>query len=541
MGSVGGLLGTAGGAGGTGFGGPASASQMSTTNPWQLTTAYNNVQNSMAAQGTLLQALQAQNGLQNQSNVYNQLQDIAAGKGPNPAQAMLAQATGANTANQAALMAGQRGAAQNVGLIARQAAQQGAKNQQEAAGQSATMQAQQSMNAIAQSGGMAGTMAANQIGQTNANVQAQQAEQQNLLNAANAYNANQVSMQSNINNVNGQLANTQLQGQQAMIGGMMNGMGGMSGLMSMLAEGGDVDQDQDQPPTANFGDFKGSSTNETINASTPTFGSDAGAAALGGSSGGKSGGGGGGGSILGLLALLADGGMPGNAPQAAPSDYKGKSKFGAFVKGQQDTKAAAPAAAMNFGNAGADALYQGLSAKPQQNQGSNQPGSTSPGLLSRIGNSLFGPSDAGGGFTAQQMQQERMRSDAETMGGVPDQNDPAAQVYGNNKTEEQDASNTSDMPMAAEGGKVPALVSPGERYLPPQEVKKVVQGKKSPLQAGEKIPGTPKHPGNDYRNDTVRKDLDSGGFVIPNKILQGPNPHWEAMKFIKKNYKGGKV
>ncbi len=60
------------------------------------------------------------------------------------------------------------------------------------------------------------------------------------------------------------------------------------------------------------------------------------------------------------------------------------------------------------------------------------------------------------------------------------------------------------------------------------------------MQAGEKIPGKPKHPGNDYRNDVVPKDLDSGGFVIPNKIMQGPNPHWEALKFIRQNYKGKK-
>ena len=52
-----------------------------------------------------LQATQAQNGLGNQSNVFNQYGQIAAGNGPNPAQAMLANSTGQNVANQAAMMA----------------------------------------------------------------------------------------------------------------------------------------------------------------------------------------------------------------------------------------------------------------------------------------------------------------------------------------------------------------------------------------------------------------------------------------------------
>ena len=77
-------------------------------------------------QQNLLQALQNQGALQNQSNVYNQLQQVAQGQGPNPAQAMLNEATGTNVANQAALMVSARGAASNPGLIARQAAMQGA-------------------------------------------------------------------------------------------------------------------------------------------------------------------------------------------------------------------------------------------------------------------------------------------------------------------------------------------------------------------------------------------------------------------------------
>lgn len=207
MGSIGGLFGAGGGTGGTGF------TTTPGVNSGQIQNSYNQVQN-------LINALQAQGGLQNQSQVYNQLQQIASGQGPNPAQAMLNQTTGQNVANQAALMAGQRGASSNVGLLARQAAQQGAQIQQQAAGQGATMQAQQGLNAIGQAGQMANTMAGQQIGTTTGLYNT-------LQNANSAYN-----------NVQGGLANTTLQGQQGLLGGVLGGVGGALGLFR--AEGGEI-------------------------------------------------------------------------------------------------------------------------------------------------------------------------------------------------------------------------------------------------------------------------------------------------------------
>jgi hypothetical protein len=232
MGAVGGLLGTNGGQGGTGF------STQAGTNAGQLNTAYNGSQNAMGNQAALLTALQGQNGLGNQSQVYNQLQNVATGNGPNPAQAMLNQATGQNVQNQAALMAGQRGASGNVGLMARQNAQQGANIQQQAAGQGATMQANQALNAIGQAGQMASTMAGQQIGQTNQNVANAQNEQNILQGANSAQNTNQTAM-----------ATGAQQGQQATIGGLMNGlsggaaqglMGSSGGAAAGMASGGQV-------------------------------------------------------------------------------------------------------------------------------------------------------------------------------------------------------------------------------------------------------------------------------------------------------------
>lgn len=87
----------------------------------------------------------------------------------------------------------------------------------------------------------------------------------------------------------------------------------------------------------------------------------------------------------------------------------------------------------------------------------------------------------------------------------------------------------------AEGGKVPALVSPGERYLTPQAAKEVADGKKHAMSSGEKIPGKPKVPGavNSYANDTVPKTLQSGGVVVPRKITQDPKAAKKADAFVK--------
>jgi hypothetical protein len=241
MSNISGLLGTAGGFKGTGVSGPNDS-----VSSGQLATAQQGVTSGMAGQNSLLTALQGQNGLAAQTQNYGQLQGVINGTGPNPAQAQLAQATGANTANQAALMAGQRGSSANVGLMARQAAQQGAANQQQSAGQAATMQAQQSLAGINQAGGMANTMAANQVGQTNANEQAAQSQQSALLGA----NAQQ-------NQINQQLISGTSAQQAAIGGGGMSGAG--SAMSSMAAEGGEVSDLPTTAPQTDQSAYKGAS------------------------------------------------------------------------------------------------------------------------------------------------------------------------------------------------------------------------------------------------------------------------------------------
>lgn len=319
---MGGMLGTAGGAAGTGFATPQTANIEKPYDAKAIQGAQGDVNNALTGQGALLSALQNQNGLGNQNmiqqnmnnlqqqynqanglgiqqgaisglqgaaqgiqgiagqqaNTANMYQNIANGTGPNPAQAMLNQQTGANVANQAALMAGQRGAGANVGLMARQAAQQGAATQQQAVGQGATMQANQQLNALsgltaaqqAQVGtqqALAGTqqaiggmgtgissqqmaaqnaaaqqanqVAGQQIGGTGAMTQAQLTNLGQQQNALASQNNAAVSNQNNINSGNAGLAQTGMQGQQGVVGGLMNSAGAASKLATG-AQGGEV-------------------------------------------------------------------------------------------------------------------------------------------------------------------------------------------------------------------------------------------------------------------------------------------------------------
>lgn len=236
MGAVTGMLGFGGGASGTGFSGPSGADIQKPITNAIADQANLGSQNALAAQQQLMMALQGQGGIGHQSDIYNQLQGIASGQGPNPALAQLSEATRQNVAQQAALMGSQRGASANPGLLARQAAMQGGNIQQQAANQAAMLQANQQLGALGQAGQLANAQVANQIGQMNTGTAAQQQQQQMLLNAINGQNTNEVSSRNNVNNANAGLAQSQMGNQGKMVGGFMQAAGAALGL----AHGGSV-------------------------------------------------------------------------------------------------------------------------------------------------------------------------------------------------------------------------------------------------------------------------------------------------------------
>lgn len=292
-----------------------------------------------------LHALQGQGGIQNQAAVFNQLQNVAAGQGPNPALAQLQQATGQNIAGQTALMASQRGAGANVGLLGRQAAMQGANIQQQAANQAAILQANQQLAALNQLGSIAGQQVGQQAQATGAYNQFAQGQQQNLLNSIAGQNQAQVSNQSSINAANAGLAGSVMQGQQALMGNVMGGIG----------------------------------------------------SAITGAPTGKAGG----------------GVVEATAPKGP------KSKAGQYLM--------------------------------------------------------------------------------------------------------------------AKGGKVPTLLSPGEKYLTPDQAAQVKSGSANPMTIGKTVPGTPAIGGaqDTYANDTVPAMLQEGGIVIPRSVVNGKNPQKQAIDFVK--------
>lgn len=223
------------------------------TNTNQTDIAYNTAQGALGRQYDFADALGAQNGIGNQSSVFGQQQGLASllgaqalGYGPNPALAQLSQTTGQNVANQAALMAGQRGSAANAGLMARQIGQQGAGIQQQAVGQAAVMRAQQQLaaqQALQQQQQMMGGLATQQVGQQAGSLstlnQAAQSEQQALLNSLAQYNATNVASQGNANNVNAGVQGQVARSQGDLLTGAMKGAGAAFG---MAAHGGMVPQ-----------------------------------------------------------------------------------------------------------------------------------------------------------------------------------------------------------------------------------------------------------------------------------------------------------
>lgn len=465
MGAIGGMLGLAGGTNGTGATVTNAVTQGQTNNAYDLSTQALQQQNAFtqAAQNSGLQ------GLNTQQNVLNQLQGVANGTGPNPAQAQLAQATGANVANQAALMAGQRGASQNVGLMARQAAQQGAATQQQSAGQAATLQAQQSLSALQGMGSLASTQAGQAQNAGASQTQGSLGLQSNLLNAMTGQNS-----------ANAGLAQTSMGQQANVLGGLTGAVGG---ALQLLAGGGQVQPGSGQyaPVDPNNDPFASMQS-----ASIPQPSTQAPVPAA-----------------------------PANSPQAGPKSAVGKI-MSAATSGQSSFdvgKQIGQGIANLFG--------------PSKSSGANNGGYDQY---------------AGSGFSPAQMDLESSRSAAQNAGGLPAIS-PVDDQSGQMNPQEQMPASSDGLPMAAKGGRVPAMVSPGEVYLDKKAVNEVAKGK-DPIKAGEKIPGKAKVKGNSYANDTVPKTLESGGIVLPKSVMESKHPHWEAMKFVKaiqaKNGKGFK-
>lgn len=222
MGFIGGLFGSkSGNTGGAGINYQATGPTQN-----QVNDAWSNTQSGLSHQQAFINALNAQNGIGNQSNVFGQQQDLAnqlqmnaMGAGPNPAQAQFQQNANQVAAQTAGLIGSQKG--MSPALQARLIAQQGAGAGQAAAGQAATLQAQQQLaaqqNLMQQQANMA-NLSTQQVGQ-----------QQNALNAYNQGAGNQyastLGLQGNANSANAGVSGVVAGQQGKMFGGLLNGLG----------------------------------------------------------------------------------------------------------------------------------------------------------------------------------------------------------------------------------------------------------------------------------------------------------------------------
>lgn len=223
-------------------------------NNWLGPQALNTQEKNVNQQQAFVNSLISGNGLNapqqgvfnQQGALANQYQALAAGQGPNPAQTMLAQNTGQNMQQQAAMMAGARGAQSNPGMIARQAALQGGQMQQQAVGQAATLGAQQQLGAMQAQAGQQGQMAnlatagvgqqqtaLSQLGNQNL------AYQQMIAQGISAQNQQRVGAQIANTNASAGIQNTAMNNSAGMAGGAMQGIG-LLGAAALLAQGGQV-------------------------------------------------------------------------------------------------------------------------------------------------------------------------------------------------------------------------------------------------------------------------------------------------------------
>lgn len=474
MGQIGGLLGMGGGASGTGYAAPHG------TNPADLKRAEEQQQAALAQQQAFTTAVNpgATSALGSQQSLLGQLEQGAQGKGPNPALAQLQQTTGQNVSNQAALMAGQRGASANTGLMARQAAHQGAATQQQAAGQGATMAAQQQ---LAQQQALAQQQQA-MVGQGQASLNA-------LNQAGNTHQGNILGMQGNINNANAGLASTTMGGQGNMLGGLMGGIGSAVNMFGGSSGGG--------------GGVAGGGLSDT-----DIMGAQEGFYAQGGQ-----------------VQRMADGGT---LMQVNQPGVLGASQI------SNPAEDVGPQSAV-----GRALMDSGPKIAPKSGGGGGMnPMAMLGGGLGGIGGGMAGGSGGGGGSSGGEKKFNgagmlvggaKGAATGATIGGLFGGVGavPGAIIGGG-------LGAIGGSGMLAEGGEVPVLLSPGERKLSPEQARLAAGGKLNPMKAGEKVPGKPKVGGakNDYANDTHEDSVQAGSIIIPRSVTQGKDAEKKSIAFV---------
>lgn len=250
----------------------------------------------------------------------------------------------------------------------------------------------------------------------------------------------------------------------------------------------------DSTPGVNLGN---SSFAPTGGMSSPNIGSMA--ATDEGSAFKSSGGGGGGGGGMAMLAMLADGGEVnlGTPGYTAPGSV-GSPSIGGMASTDTGGSAFQSPASKGDGKKGGQGggltgkLMGGLGKKKQPGEAEapydpNAPQTVAPGASMGNTSTIEGPSvyEAKGGYCEGPYDSHVMNY-----------------LHGGE----------------VKGKSVPAMVSPGEVYLTPDQVKQVVESGANPMSIGKHIKGKAKVKNDSLKNDTVPTTLEEGGMVIPRHI-----------------------
>lgn len=435
---------------------------------------------------------------QQQAGLAAQLQTEAAGGGPNPAQLQYLQNAQQIAQQQAAVNAQNR--ALNPGLAARQSSQAAVAAGQQAAGTAAAQQAQQQLAAQSQLGQLTGQ------------------EQTGAMQAAG---------------INAQIAQNNVNAVQQTSAGLLGGVGQafsalpvVGGLFSGLAHGGEVKQKYSDKAHKFIGKEmhqwgKGRLHSGSKHGPVVTDQKQAVAIALSQAR------------DKGLKVPQAKMHSGGLIPHSRGADPK--TTLGAYASG--GTINTSDLGIPTFSNVN-DLPVVGPRSGGQSGGFGNQGNFGAPQLTQPA----LGSSSGVGSVTQAGLSGPTQVSSAPGLGGaaMASQLGAAPDIVAGGGTSAGLASLAPAAAAFAKGGKahktgapVRALVSPGEGYLKPDQVKPVADGKMNPMQVAERIPGKAKVKGDSEKNDVVPKVLADGGMVIPRSVMAHPMAPERAAAFVR--------
>lgn len=488
MGFVGSLIngGNSGDSGGAGFNYQAKGAT-----DQQQAASWGGTQSALGQQAAFAAATGDQNGLGNQSSVFQQQQALANNlqgqangtAGPSIAQLQYQQNMNQIAAQQAGSIGSQKGI--SPALQARMIAQQGAGAQQAAAGQGATLGAQEQW---------AATQALQQQQANMANLSTQQVGQQ--ANAINAQTQGQLGQQSNLFGLqsgataaNAGVAGKTIGGQEKLVGSLFGGAAmAHGGLVKAYADGGQVDLYSPAPigsqiaspdgPVSNVG--RSLAYGNQVAAPAVQMGSEGGGAPAAGGAPGFSlpfG------NIRKIISLFNSNTTPEAPldPSMAGANYEDSSNAG-FQSGNGVTAENAP---VDMGDGAAAGSVSGGAVESADI-------GASAGALDTAAAALY----KGGAVKNYAMGGDTSASDGGGSAGVMQM-----------------------LPMLAmllnQGGRVPTLN--GEAYA----------------NAGMPVPGKAKVGGDSLKNDTVPARLSPGEVIIPRSIMNSKDPPKAAAKMVR--------